>query len=273
MTMMRLEPRAVPGQLALVLAFGLALCARAHADPPATAAAEPAKPVRQVGGEHGPKVEAQAEPDAVPGRDAMRRAREQLHERLDEARAHMKEARDQMQEAREQVKSAVDKAPDEARVAMEKARAEGREAVQQARDAMKDARESLKQALPGMAGPKDRAERARYARRMAWHAMMHRVHRPSDIPPAMREELRHHARRMARLARIRAIASDKKDEAVTKRCDALITREQARHQAKMAQLDKALPPPAPRPAANTPEDDEDPAEPEPAEDKEDQEEP
>ena len=57
---------------------------------------------------------------------------------------------------------------------------EGREAVQQARDAMKDARDSLKQALPGMAGPRDRAERARYARRMAWHAMMHRVHRPSE---------------------------------------------------------------------------------------------
>jgi ferritin-like metal-binding protein YciE len=256
----------------LALALGLLLCTRASADPPATAAAEPQKPVRQVGGDHGPKVEAQAEPDAVPGRDAMRRTREQLHERIEEARAHMKEARDQVQEARDQVKSAVDKAPDEARAAMEKARAEGREAMQQARDAMKEARESLKQALPG-AGPKERAERARYARRMAWHAMMHRVRRPSDIPPAMREELRHHARRMARLARIRAIATDKKDEAVTKRCDALITREQARHETKMAQLQKALPPPAPPPraAANQHEDDEDPAEPEPAEEEEQEE--
>ena len=69
--------------------------------------------------------------------------------------------------------------------------------MQQARDAMKEARDSLKQALPG-AGPKERAERARYARRMAWHAMMHRMRRPSDIPQPMRAELRHHARRMAR---------------------------------------------------------------------------
>lgn len=262
-------------QVTLALVFALGLSTRASADPPATAAAEPApKPVRQVGGEHGPKVEAQAEPDAVPGRDAMRRTREQLHERLDEARAHMKEAREQIQEAREQVKSAVDKAPDEARAAMEKARSEGREAVQQARDAMKEARESLQQALPGLPGAKDRAERARYARRLAWHGMMHRVHRPSDIPPAMREELRHHARRMARLTRIRAIANDKKDVAVTKRCDALITREQARHEAKMAQLEKALPPPAPaRAAASAHEDDEDPAEPEPADENEEQEEP
>jgi hypothetical protein len=253
--------------------FALGLCARASADPPATAAAEPApKPVRQVGGEHGPKVEAQAEPDAVPGREAMRRAREQLHERLDEAREHMKEARDQMQEARDQVKTAVDKAPDEARAAMEKARSEGREAMQQARDAMKEASDSLKQALPGVPGNKERSERARYARRMAWHGMMHRLHRPSDIPPAMREELRHHARRMAKLTRIRAIATDKKDAAVTKRCDALITREQARHEAKMAQLEKALPPPVPaRAAANTHEDDEDPAEPEPAEEEEQEE--
>jgi hypothetical protein len=257
-------------QVTLAFVFALGLSARASADPAATTAP---KPVRQVGGEHGPKVEAQAEPDAVPGREAMRRARAQLHERLDEAREHMKEAREQVQEAREQVKTAVDKAPDEARAAIEKARAEGREAMQQARDAMKEASDSLKQALPGVPANKERTERARYARRMAWHAMMHRLHRPSDIPPAMREELRHHARRMAKLTRIRSIATEKKDAAVTKRCDALITREQARHEAKMAQLEKALPPPAPaQAAANTHEDDEDPAEPEPA-DEEEQEEP
>jgi hypothetical protein len=260
-------------QVTLAVAFGFVLCARAAADPPPAAAPEPAqKPVRQIGGAHGPKVEAEQEPDAVPGREAMRKAREQLHEKLGEARDQMKEARDQMKEARDQMKEAVDKAPDEARAAIEKARAEGREAMQQARDAMKDARDSLTQALPG-AGAKDRAERARYARRIAWHGLMHRLHRPSDIPPGMREELRHHARRMARLTRIRAIATDKKDQAVSRRCDALITREQARHEAKMTQLEKALPAPSPtRAAANTHEDDEDPAEPE-APEEEEQEEP
>jgi hypothetical protein len=243
-------------QVTLALAFGLALCARASADPPADKPGP--KPVRQLG--NGEAVEAQPEPDAVPGREAMRRARAQLHEGLDQAREQMQVARDQMKETREQMRAAVDKAPEDARAAVEKARAEGRQAMEQARDAMKEARDSFKQALPGLAGPKDRAERARYARRMAWHTMMHRIHRPSDIPQPMRAELQHHARRMARLTRIHAIAADKKDAAVVKRSETLMSREQARHDAKMAQLEKALPGATAQPAATAHEDDEEPGE-------------
>jgi hypothetical protein len=92
--------------------------------------------------------------------------------------------------------------------------------------------------------------------------MMQRVRKPSDIPQPMRAELRQHARRTARLARIRAIATDKKDTAVLKRCDALIAREKTRHDAKMAQLEKAMPPAPAQAAANAHEDDEEPAEPE-----------
>jgi hypothetical protein len=68
---------------------------------------------------------------------------------------------------------------------------------------------------------------------MAWRGMMHRFKRPADIPPDIRNELRHHARRLARLQRIRAVAQEKRDQGVLTRIDKLMTLEQERHQKKM----------------------------------------
>ena len=53
---------------------------------------------------------------------------------------------------------------------------------------------------------------------------------------ALSQELRHHARRTAKLARIRALAETKGDSDALARVDALLEREFARHDAKVARM-------------------------------------
>src|SRR4051794_31205998 len=95
-----------------VFAFGLVLglSLRASADPPP---ATGDKPVRQVGGAHGTKVEsvqAVPEPNAASAHEMMQQTREH-------AREAMKEAREAMQKAPEETRAAVQ----EARTAMKEA--------------------------------------------------------------------------------------------------------------------------------------------------------
>lgn len=274
-------------QIHAVLAFGLALglSLRASADPPP---ATGDKPVRQVGGANGTKVEKApadpahaAEPNPASAhemmqqtrehaRAAMKEAREAVQKAPEETRAAVQEARTAMKEAQHDVRAAIEKAPEEtrekvqeAREAMQKAREQGREALMHAKDAMQKAREQVQSALPG-SGQEARNERARYARRVAWHGLMNRVQGPSKIAPDVRQELRHHAHRMAMLRRIRALAGEKVDEAVVQRCDKLIAREEKRHQDK---LDRLLPARGQAAAASDTEDEE-PGEAEGAEDEE-----
>ncbi len=47
---------------------------------------------------------------------------------------------------------------------------------------------------------------------------------------ALREELRRHARRLARLERVKDVAEDEKDTATVERVGKLIQKENARHQ-------------------------------------------
>jgi hypothetical protein len=54
--------------------------------------------------------------------------------------------------------------------------------------------------------------------------------------PAVREELRRHARRMARLNRILALAEEAKKDDVVKRVKDLIAKEEARHDKRMTAL-------------------------------------
>lgn len=269
----------------LAFAFAFAFAPRASADPPAAAGDQP---VRQVGGAHGSKVDKveadhahTALPNAASAQEAMRAAREQARGAMKEAReavqkapeetrAAVQEARSAMKEAQHDVRTAIEKAPEEtraavqeAREAVQKARDQGREAIKQAKDAMQKARDQVEGALPG-AGQESRKQRARYARRVAWHGLMNRVQSPSAIAPVVRQELRHHAGRVAKLQRIRALAAEQHDDPVMQRCDKLLAREQKRHQDK---LEHMLPSRAQAaPAADS--EDEDPAEAERAEDEE-----
>jgi colicin import membrane protein len=82
--------------------------------------------------------------------------------------------------------------------------------------------------------------RRRHARRMAWRQLADQVERPQDVPPAVREELRRHAQRTARLKRIRTLANEKREAALTARADTLIAREEQRHAKKLATLWSAM---------------------------------
>ncbi len=54
--------------------------------------------------------------------------------------------------------------------------------------------------------------------------------------PAVREELRRHARRMARLGRLLDLAEEEKKDDAAKKIKALMEKEQARHDKRMAAL-------------------------------------
>lgn len=86
-------------------------------------------------------------------------------------------------------------------------------------------------------------QHARAARAAAWHALKHDLEAPGELPSAVREELRVHARRTARLQRVRLLALQAHDQATAQRADELLTREQARHRAQLA---RAWPVPQPR---------------------------
>lgn len=63
-------------------------------------------------------------------------------------------------------------------------------------------------------------------------ALRSSIHGP--MTEAMKEELRRHARRVARIERIRALATDAKDKDATERADKLLAKENARHEKWMS---------------------------------------
>jgi hypothetical protein len=102
-----------------------------------------------------------------------------------------------------------------------------------------------KQPTPAEAAPEaapagTRASRADDARLLAFQKLEPHVKRPGDIPPAARLEFRVHARRMARLARIRALAEYANDRATVQRADRISERERMRHQHALRRVWPAL---------------------------------
>src|SRR3954470_4354965 len=107
--------------------------------------------------------------------------------------------------------------------------------------------------------------RADDARLLAFQKLLPRVKRPSDIPAAARLEFRVHARRMAQLARIRALAEYANDRLTIQRADRVSERERTRHQHALLRVWPALS--EPRAATRGPDE----AEPRVPEDEEEQE--
>jgi hypothetical protein len=96
-------------------------------------------------------------------------------------------------------------------------------------------------AAPGDDAPAgNRIARADDARLLAFQRLQARIKRPSDIPQAARLEFRVHARRMARLARIRSLAEYANDRATVQRADRISERERTRHQHALARVWPAL---------------------------------
>lgn len=202
-------------QLAITGALWLGLFSTAYAGDPEPApnpaeAPRAAKPVRHAGGEHGPKLNARRAGESEPGQGSDLAAdRAKLQEKFRAAHDAIKRAREQRAGDRD--------APERMKLG----------------GPAEPASAGEEDALAPEQREKSRLERSQRARRIAWRGMMHRFKRPADIPPDIRNELRHHAQRLARLQRIRAVAQEKSDQPVLARADKLLALEQERHQKKM----------------------------------------
>jgi hypothetical protein len=119
-------------------------------------------------------------------------------------------------------------------------REDAKERREDAKERREDAQERREERREDGAGPTDeqRAERKkqREARRAEARDKAKAKWGDELKKPPVREELRRHVRRMARLARIKEIATEKKNDARVKKADELMERERARHQKRMEQL-------------------------------------
>jgi hypothetical protein len=158
------------------------------------------------------------------------------------AKEEAKEAKQKVREASKEAGETVAAAKDEAVAKIEAAKTEAKATMKAAHEEMKakmgEAREDLRAGMHEkvdevLGPPEDRAERARVHRRNQMHALRPHWKRGADIPPPVRAELRQHARRTARLMRIRALAEAKKDTKSVERCDKLLELENTHHQKRM----------------------------------------
>jgi len=108
----------------------------------------------------------------------------------------------------------------------------------EARDKVREERKELRDAMrSGDAGAaKEAREDLRKARKAARFAEMQKKYGSALGTPAVKDEMKTHAKRMARLHRIETLAKNEKKDAIVKRTDAAIEKEKARHDKRMDQL-------------------------------------
>ena len=149
------------------------------------------------------------------------------------------------QSARVQAVSEMQQARMEARAEL---REERREARMERREDRREAQMELREANRGgdreananmrEAAMDARRERRRERRRGVWRRLRRSamVQRPADIPPPIRNELRRHARRIAKLARIEDLAEAAENSTAVQRVHRLRQRERQRHDRRLERL-------------------------------------
>ncbi len=156
--------------------------------------------------------------------------------KVEVAKEKRAEAREKTQAAREKVKDAIKKTAagaegaKEAREAAKEARKEAREARGDAVEATGDAKDALKARWKKLRETrKERRQERRAKIKEKWG---------EDVlkRPAVRAELKIHARRVARLNRIRALAKADGKDAVVERVDKILAKENSRHDKHMETL-------------------------------------
>jgi len=174
-------------------------------------------------------------------REGMEAAREQAAQALDQAR-------EQAGESGDKADTALEEAKEEAKVALKQAREHARSLFEQAREqtrkALLTAAESLESSDDQATKRRRREERRDHARREQWQELKRRLDENPDGEPTaslvagtpLSRELALHARRTARLSRIRALADQQKDGPTVARCDALLSLELSRHERRMLAL-------------------------------------
>lgn len=158
-------------------------------------------------------------------RDLKNVGKERLEATLDTASAAKDQAADKAAELKGEVAEAAARARNEAEGAAQQADTTVRQLGAKAHEIMREA-----------VGATGEGAQRRQARRMAWRQLSSRAERPQDVTPSVREELRRHAQRVARLRRIRVLATEKQEPALVERTDKLLARENGRHEKKLAVL-------------------------------------
>jgi hypothetical protein len=128
--------------------------------------------------------------------------------------------------------ASADKPDKDLRKEQREARKELREAIKDGglgSPAARDAREKLKES-------REKLKESREERRKAKRAELKAKYGDILDKPAVRAELRVHAQRMARLHRLERIANAKGKEDAEKRVQALVAKENARHDKHMEEL-------------------------------------
>ena len=141
------------------------------------------------------------------------------------ARAAAKEGRDKAKELRDKAHDAAKELRDKA----EEHREEAKEKREQRRDAAKEEREE------GRETAEQRSEKRKQRRRAHVEELRSRWG-DSLAQPAVRAELKVHARRIARLNQLRKLAEQEHKDKLIERIDKLIEKENARHQKHMDTL-------------------------------------
>ena len=178
--------------------------------------------------------------------DAKREAREAARDTGEQVDLAAERVMQAAKEAKQAAKQAADEAGDTAREAARGTSEAARELLEngkeQTRAALDEAREGTRELLLKAAdalSPEARA-RARAERKLRWAELRVRLpghpNDPEKVSIPVRTELGHHARRVARLERVRAVALENQDHESATQVATLLDKENARHERRMAQL-------------------------------------
>jgi hypothetical protein len=188
------------------------------------------------------ELEQAGETAAEDTRKALKEARDEAHEKLKEARVAADEAAD---EARAKARALQQQATAAAREGVDEARQALQRADEAARDLGEQARAAWREAAEKFDGDPNSPEGKRHARRMqerheTWRRLREQMKaketaRP-QLDPTLKTELAVHARRHARLTRIRDLALQTKDAKAVAKVDTLLERERVRHERRVEML-------------------------------------
>lgn len=210
-------------------------------------------PVTEPGAKQAKREAKSAERDAERAKRDAEKARERANEAQEDAREARKELQETAEEQRREIREAQERGDkEEIREAREEAREELREKREDIREEQRKAREArgelsekereARQAEGLAARKRQEARKARADEKRAdqWKDLSKRAGKPdaqpSDMPPPVRNELRSHARRSAKLDRIEAIAKEKDNDKLVDQVKELRRRENERHEARLEKL-------------------------------------
>lgn len=254
---------------ATLLGMLLALTMSAVSAGAARAEESEAKKVVQKAREKADKALETAEEKTEQAIEKVKDAKDKVVRATAETKQAAEQAADQVADKAEKAAEKVSELTAEAEAAAEKAKTEAEVAAEEAGNTIRVMRARTHELVREAVGPTGDNARRNAVRRSAWRELARNVDHPDQVPPNVREELRRHAQRVARLRRIRTLASQRNDAALAARADVLIAREDARHKRKLETLWAVRDKQRPSAAAQAPEDDPDPPE-ETAEEEEEQ---